>query len=141
MSSKVVRRSLAMTQEMRDRLQQLLNKRGREISESDLIREAIRHFLDDQDDLIGSRRHFQKSFQDRVDRLEYAHAFQLNVLIYLLALALSQMLPQFTKERVTVSQLLQQAIIAARRDGDKLLAQIEAVRDMPDQSPKPSSKA
>lgn len=135
MSGKIVRRSLAMTQEMRDRLQQLLSKRGREVSESDLIREAIRRLLDEQEDLIGSRRHFQKSFQDRVDRLEYAHAFQLNVLIYLLALALAQMLPHFTKERVSVPLLLQQAIIAARRDGDRLLAQIDAVRDMPDQPP------
>jgi predicted DNA-binding protein len=131
-AGKTTRRSVAMTPEMRSRLKQLVSKQGREMTESDLIREAIRLYLDEQQDLIGSRRHFAKSFQDRIDRLEYATAFHLNVLTYLLASALALMLPHFTKERTSAQQLIQQAIIAARRDGDTLLAQIEAVREMPD---------
>jgi predicted DNA-binding protein len=120
MSKKSVQRSITMTQEMRDRLALLVSKQPRDTTEADLIREAIRLYLDNQEDIIGSRKHFQKSLQDRLDKLESAFAFHLNVLIYLLA-ALE---PESSPERIT------DAIIAARRDGETLLAQMQAVREM-----------
>ena len=120
MSKKSVQRSITMTQEMRDRLALLVSKQPRDTTEADIIREAIRLYLDNQEDIIGSRKHFQKSLQDRLDRLESALAFHLNVLIYLLA-ALE---PEVSPERIA------DAIIAARRDGETLLAQMQAVREM-----------
>ena len=116
MSKKNVRRSLTMTPEMRDRLMLLVSKHPRDTTEADLIREAIRLYLDTQEDIIGSRKHFQKSLQERLDKLESSLAFQLNILIYLLA--------------DSDPQLIAQAIIASKRDGDTLLAQIKAVREM-----------
>ena len=101
MSKKSVRRSLSMTPAMRDRLAQLVGKQPRDVTEADLIREAIRQYLDEQEDLIGSRKHFQKSLRERVDQLESALAFQLNVLIHLLA---------------TDEAHLRDAIIAAKED-------------------------
>jgi len=112
---KTVRRSITMTQEMRDRLTLLVSKYPRNITEADLIREAIRRYLDEQEDLMGSRRHFQRSFRERINQLESALAFQLNVLIYLLALD---------------EQTLRDAIIAAKQDGETLLAQMKAVREL-----------
>lgn len=120
MSNKPVRRSITMTQEMRDRLALLVSKQPRDTTEADLIREAIRLYLDNQEDIIGSRKHFQKSLQERLDRLESALAFHLNVLIYLLAALDAESSPEHIAE----------AIIAAKRDGNTLLAQINAVREM-----------
>lgn len=120
MSKKTVQRSITMTQEMRDRLALLVSKHPRDITEADLIREAIRLYLDNQEDIIGSRKHFQKTLRERLERLESALAFHLNVLIYLLA-ALE---PENSPERIA------DAIIAARRDGETLLAQMQAVREM-----------
>jgi len=120
MAKKMVRRSISMTQEMRDRLALLVSKQPRDTTEVHIIREAIRLYLDNQEDIIGSRKHFQKSLQERLDRLESAFAFHLNVLLYLLA-ALE---PEGGSERIA------DAIIAARRDGETLLAQMQAVREM-----------
>ena len=118
MTKKTEQRSIRMTPEMRALLAQLLLKQPRDVSEADLIREAIRHFLDEQDDLIGSRRHFQKSLQDRIEALESALSFHLNVLLYLVA-ALD---PDDADERIA------EALIAARRDGSTLIEQMRAVR-------------
>lgn len=120
MPKKTIRRSLTMTQEMRDRLALLVSKQPRDTTEADLIREAIRLFLDEQEDIIGSRRHFQKSLQERLDKLESSLAFHLNILLYLIA----SLKPSVGDE------LLTNAIIAAKRDGATLLAQIKAVREM-----------
>jgi predicted DNA-binding protein len=119
MAKKSVRRSITMTQEMRDRLALLVSKQPRDTTEADIIREAVRLYLDNQEDIIGSRKHFQKSLQERLDKLEVALAFHLNVLIYLLA-ALEP----------NSDELVADAIIAAKRDGNTLLAQIKAVREM-----------
>lgn len=120
MSKKSVRRSLSMTPEMRDRLALLVSKHPRDTTESDLIREAVRLYLDNQEDMIGSRKHFQKSLQERLDKLESGLAFHLNIIIYFLA----------SLEPETGRQLIKKAVIASKRDGETLLAQIKAVREM-----------
>lgn len=115
MSTKTIRRSLSMTPEMARRLTQIASNRPRNITEADLIREAIRRFLDEQEDLTGSRRHFQRSFQRRVDELEAAVAFQLNVIIYLLT---------------DNESAIREAIITARERGETVRAQMDAVRKL-----------
>lgn len=121
MAAKTVKRSISMTPEMHDLLAQLVAKRDRDVTEASLIREAIRQFLDEQTDLVGSRRHFQKSLQQRIDRLESTLTFQMNVLVYLLAAILAD------------DSAIDEAIIAAKRDGAALLAQIDAIRDLKDE--------
>jgi metal-responsive CopG/Arc/MetJ family transcriptional regulator len=119
MPQKSVRRSLSMTPEMAERLKQITSTKPRNITEAELIRQAIREYLDEQEDLIGSRKHFQKSLRERVDQLEAALSFHLNVLIYLLASDETQ---------------LREAIIATKENGETLLAQIKAVRELKESS-------
>jgi Arc/MetJ-type ribon-helix-helix transcriptional regulator len=120
MPQKNIKRSIAMSEEMHAVLTQIAVKHGRDITESHLIREAIRQFLDEQVDAVGSRRHFQKSLQLRLDRLERTLLFQMNIVIYLLSAILAD------------DSAIEDAIIAARRDGTPLMQQIEAVRDLKD---------
>lgn len=122
MPQKNIKRSIAMSEEMHALLTQTAAKHGRDITESHLIREAIRQFLDEQTDVVGSRRHFQKSLQLRLDRLERTLTFQMNVLVYLLVAILAD------------DSALDDAIVAAKRDGAALLAQIEAIRDLKDEA-------
>ena len=122
MAAKTVKRSISMTPEMRDLLAQIVAKRDRDTTEASLIREAIRQFLDEQTDMVGSRRHFQKSLQLRIDRLEQSLLFQMNIVIYLLTAILAD------------DSAVEDAIIAAKKDGAGLMQQIEAVRDLKDQT-------
>lgn len=116
MTKKEVRCTVFITAELDQRLTQLQKPNAKhKVTRADLIREALRRYLDEQEDLIGSRRHFQKSFQERLDRLEAALTFHLTTLIYLT-----------TQDEKAV----QAAIIRARRDGETLLAQIQAVREL-----------
>ncbi|MDL1899489.1 hypothetical protein FBR02_01830 [Anaerolineae bacterium CFX9] len=118
MATKTVRRSISMTPEMRDLLAQITAKHGREVSENDIIRDAIRHYLDQQADVVGSRRHFQRSLQARLDRLESTLTFQMLMLTFLMATVLGD----------ESDEAIHEAMAAARRDGDALLKQIVALR-------------
>jgi Arc/MetJ-type ribon-helix-helix transcriptional regulator len=120
MARKNIKRSVSMSSETHDLLVQLAVNREGYVTEADLIREAIRQFLEEQTDVLSSRRHFQQSLQDRLDRLEAMLTFHLNILIYLLVAPLSE----------EGDQIIEDAIVAAKRDGDALLEQIQAVRDL-----------
>lgn len=124
MATKTVRRSISMTPEMRDLLAQIAAKCGREVSESDIIRDAIRHYLDQQADVAGSRRHFQRSLQARLDRLESTLTFQMLMLTFLLATVLGD----------ESGEAIHEAMAAALRDGEALIKQIAALRE-PKQNP------
>ena len=128
-ATKTVRRSVAMTPQMRARLQQLLEKETRDVTEADLIRQAIRELLDRQEDITGSRAHFRKTFRTRIDDLEAALAFRVDVLIALVAHGLAVMLPVFTEQPITADELIQAAIIAAAQNTQSLQEHINAVRD------------
>ncbi len=127
-ASKTVRRSVAMTPQLRARLQQLLDKQGKDVTEADLIRQAIREFLDRQEDIIGSRAHFRKTFQGRIDELQTELIFHLDVLLALMAYGLAVMLPVFTEQPITADELVQAAIVAAQRESETIQAQMDAVR-------------
>ena len=119
MATQTFKSTIRMTPEMHDMLVQVVAKHGREVKEVDLIREAIRQYLDEQGDVVGSRRHFQKSLQARLDQLESTLTFQMHILIYLLAVVLGD----------ESGSAITDAIATAKRDGDSLLAQIAAARE------------
>ncbi|MCC6615297.1 MAG: ribbon-helix-helix protein, CopG family [Anaerolineae bacterium] len=118
MATKTVRRSISMTPEMRDLLAQIAAKRGREVNENDIIRDAIRQYLDQQADVVGSRRHFQRSLQARLDRLENTLTFQMLMLTFLLATVLGD----------EGDEAIHEAMTAALRNGEALLKEIAALR-------------
>ena len=118
MATKTVRRSISMTPEMRDLLAQIAAKHGRDVTENDLIRDAIRHYLDQQSDVVGSRRHFQRSLQARLDRLESTLTFQMLMLTFLLTTVLGD----------ESGEAIDEAMATAARDGEALLKQIAALR-------------
>ncbi len=128
-ATKTVRRSVAMTPELRARLQQILDKQGKEVTEADLIRQAIREYLDRQEDIAGSKAHFRKTFQARIDELQGDLEFHLHLITALLAHGLAVMLPVFTEQPITAAELIQAAIIAAQQNAAAIQAQIDAVRD------------
>lgn len=125
-----VRYTLSVTEDMAHRLQQVLDQQDRSISLNDLLRIAIRQYLDDQEDVIGSRRHFSKSLQQRFDQMESRVIFYLNILIYLVAAGLAVIIQAATKDsRMQSVALIRTAIAATLKEGKLLNQQIQAVRD------------
>ena len=128
-ATKTVRRSVAMTPQLRARLQQLIDQQDKDITEADLIRQAIREYLDRQEDIAGSKAHFRKAFQGRIDELDTALTFRLDVLLALVAHELAVMLPVFTEQPITTLELIQAAIVSAQQNADSIRSQIDAVRE------------
>jgi len=128
-ATKTVRRSVAMTPQLRARLQQLIDQQDKEITEAEIIRQAIREYLDRQEDITGSKTHFRKTFQSRIDLLQDDLEFHLHVIIALIAHGLAVMLPVFTEQPITTLELIQAAIVSAQQNADSIRSQIDTVRE------------
>jgi predicted DNA-binding protein len=62
------RLTVHITGAMDNRLEQIASQRDE--PKAEVVRAALRAYLDEQEDLIGSRKHFTKMFQRRVDYVE-----------------------------------------------------------------------
>lgn len=132
-----VQHTLYLTPEMWAYLEQLARQRGRDCQENDLIREAIRAYLDQQANVVGSRRYFQRSFQERLDQLETTLRadstrlqFYLHILIHLIAFGLSSIMIAISHKEISAQQLIERAVIQARKDEAIFAQQVQSVREM-----------
>lgn len=98
------RLSVQITKAMDERLEQVA--RGRDEAKSEVVRAALRAFLDEQEDVIGSRKHFTKAFGRRIDSLERLMSVVLTVNLDTLHM-LSQRLK---KEAVPMGDLVAKAV-------------------------------
>ncbi len=132
-----VQHTVYLAPEMWNYLGQLARQRGRDCNENTLIREALRLYIENQVEVLGSRRHFQRSFQERIDQLEarlteqakhqaQTTHFHLHLLTQLVAFALAHLISGLTRREITAEQLIQKAILEARRDENSLAAQIQS---------------
>jgi predicted DNA-binding protein len=104
------RLSINITRQMSDRLNQIASTRDEAISE--IAREALRLFLDNQEDLIASRKHFSKSFQQRLDHTDW----QMSILLHLVCNLTSVMMSVIMKEDYPSEEVLQFALKQAQAD-------------------------
>jgi len=81
------RLSCPITSAMRDRLDQVARQLDQ--PKAEIVRTALRDYLDGQVDLIGSRKHFTKAFQSRIDYLDWLHIVTLKLLLRTFSILLS----------------------------------------------------
>ena len=98
------RLTVQVTEAMDDRLEQVA--RGRDEAKAEVVRTALRAFLDEQEDVIGSRKHFTKAFGRRVDHVERL----LSVTLWLNLQTLHLLSERLRKEQVEAGELLADAI-------------------------------
>ena len=88
--------SARVDHETKCKLDQVLSTRPRGVTMSDLVREAIESYLNGQEDQIGSRQHFSRSLQRRIDQLEARQANYLNLVIFMQANAFALLVQHLT---------------------------------------------
>jgi len=108
------RLTVHITGAMDDRLEQIAKQRDE--PKAEVVRAALRAYLDEQEDLIGSRKHFTKAFQRRMDYIE----FMLTAVLWMLGSSWSMLHAHVEHEEYPAGELMQDAIAAARHDFDLL---------------------
>lgn len=98
------RLSLHVTAAMSDRLDQIALLRDE--AKAEIVRAALRAYLDEQEDLLSSRKHFTKMFQRRIDYVE-----RLLAIVLWLNIQMAQILYERVKqEPYELADLMRDAI-------------------------------
>ncbi len=114
------RLTVYVTQELLHKLEQLRDQRSPKDTIPDVVREALRAYVDEQEQIIGSRRHFQKVlrediralYQDLQAQMETFHneAFRNQVFsVILTANGIAAMLTRQTGQAVSCETVLRAA--------------------------------
>jgi predicted DNA-binding protein len=98
------RLTVHITGGMENRLEQIANQRDE--PKAEVVRAALRAYLDEQEDLIASRKHFTKMFQRRVDYQDWLHVVTLNILLRAFSILLSTALENRFDEADLLSDVL-----------------------------------
>ncbi|TVR25170.1 MAG: CopG family transcriptional regulator [Anaerolineaceae bacterium] len=98
------RLSVHVTPAMQNRLEQIAAMR--DLPKAEIVRAALRAYLDEQEDLITSRKHFTKMFQRRVDYIE-----RLVVMTFWLNVQMMHILQErVLRERYELGELLEYCV-------------------------------
>lgn len=123
------RSSISMTQAMWDRLGQVVQERhDPKFNTSDAIREAIRLYLDQQADLIGSRKHFSKSLQRNLTLHEQTILFTLHALLLLIARMFAYFIKHQNGREIDPLVLIHSSIVDSKKYSQRLIEAAQAVR-------------
>jgi predicted DNA-binding protein len=98
------RLTVHITGAMENRLEQIASQRDE--PKAEVVRAALRAYLDEQEDLIGSRKHFTKMFQRRVDYLERLTVINLWINVQVMHMLYERV----KKEPYDLTELLEDAI-------------------------------
>ena len=89
--------------------------------DADVVRAALRAYLDTQSDQVASKRHFTASFQRRINQLDW----HLTVLTYLQAQSLAMLIVHATGQKITADVLLEQAVRLSVQQQKRLAEQLD----------------
>lgn len=125
------RLSLHITPAMSDRLDQIALLRDE--AKAEIVRAALRAYLDEQEDLLSSRKHFTKMFQRRVDYMERL----LVICLWLNVQAMQILYERVKKESYDLADLLQDAIGAGIATEDGVHGLVERAVQQKTKPPRP----
>jgi hypothetical protein len=121
--------SLRMSVSTKAKLDQILDSRPRSVAMNDLLLEAIDLYIDQQDDMLGSRQHFNRTLQARLNSLE-THLTQMMMLIMFM---MANGFALITQGDISGKRPQQAAnsgfyIKSGVQDGQKLAEQLRAIQ-------------
>jgi len=123
------RTSVGMTKAMQAKLEQVVeNRKDPKFTQADAIREAIRFYLDQQEDLIGSRKHFSRSLERNLKNNEEKILFILYAMLFLIARMFSFLVHHFAKTKVEPPALIESAMIDSKKEYMRLNTFINKIR-------------
>jgi hypothetical protein len=104
------------------------NRRDPKFKTSDAVREAIRFYLDNQEDLIGSRKHFGRSLQRSLSQHEQTILFTLHALLLLVARLFVYLIKSRDGRDLDPLLLIESSIVDSKKLSKRLLEAANAVR-------------
>lgn len=113
------RLSVHITEGMSQRLDQIAIQRDE--AKAEIVRSALRAYLDQQEDLIGSRKHFTKMFQRRMTYVERL----LSITLWLNIQMMQILMERIKREPYDLNELMSSVIFSGVATEDGIFTLVE----------------
>ena len=115
------RLNVYVSAELQRKLEQIRDQRGPRVTVPDIVREAIRLYIDNEEEIIGSRRHFQRGLRESIDATK--SELQWNNLVTLAFLWQLQQLvfTATTQQQISFKETFDKSLAFATRSWEPLL--------------------
>ncbi len=120
------RLNVYVSSELQRKLEQIRDQRGPKVTVPDLVREAIRLYIDNEEEIIGSRRHFQRGLRETIADAKAELFWNQLVMLGFFWQLQSPVLTATTQQQPTFKEIYDKALAFASRAGEPYLKALEA---------------
>lgn len=122
------RLNVYVTHELQHKLEQIRDQRGPKVTVPDIVREALRQYVDQEEDIIGSRRHFQRHLREVIESAKQELLWNQLVLLALVWQGNATLMGTTTTPYVPFRESFEQALLFAVRNWKPLVSTLESHR-------------
>jgi hypothetical protein len=115
------RLNVYVSTEVQRKLEQIRDQRGPQTTVPDIVREAIRSYIDNEEEIIGSRRHFQRNLRDTVDATKFQLLWSQVLTLAFVWQSISPVVSVATKQTPQFRDIFQRALEFAIRNWDPMI--------------------
>ncbi|MHB8629275.1 MAG: hypothetical protein ACYDBJ_24745 [Aggregatilineales bacterium] len=110
------RLNVYVSAELQRKLEQIRDQRGPQATVPDVVRDAIRQYIDNEEEIIGSRRHFQRSLRDTVEAAKLELTWNSLILFAFIWQGTSPVVEATTHKQMPFKETLDRAVAFAGRN-------------------------
>ena len=119
------RLNVYISAELQRKLEQIRDQRGPKVTVPDIAREAIRMYIDNEEEIIGSRRHFQRGLRETIDGAKDELLWNNLVTLAFLYQLQSPVLAATTQKQIPFKEAFDKAIAYATKMSDPLMKAVQ----------------
>ena len=119
------RLNIYVSAELQHKLEQIRDQRGPKVTVPDIVREAVRMYIDNEEEVIGSRRHFQRNLRDSIGAAKDELLWNNLVMLAFLWQMQSPVVAATTKQQISFKETYDHSIKFATKSWEPFLKQLQ----------------
>ena len=119
------RLNIYVSAELQRKLEQIRDQRGPRVTVPDIVRKAIRLYIDNEEEVIGSRRHFQRGLRESIDAAKSELQWNNLVTLAFLWQLQSPVFTATTQQQISFKETFDKSLGFATRSWEPLLKALD----------------
>jgi len=119
------RLNVYVSAELQRKLEQIRDQRGPQTTVPDIVRDAIHQYIENEEEIIGSRRHFQRNLREALDEAKFELLWTNLILLAFIWQGTSPVVSATTQKALPFKDTFDRSVAFAAANWEGLLAMMK----------------
>ena len=119
------RLNVYISAELQRKLEQIRDQRGPKVTVPDIVREAIRLYIDNEEEIIGSRRHFQRGLRENIDTVKDEILWNNLITLAFMWHMQTPLLTAVNRQQPTFKEVLDKSLAITTKSGEPFMKALQ----------------